>query len=182
MKFSQLSKVTVIYLVMLLMGCGQQHQVADRNMQVEAKQDATETVQPDISCKLTIAAKQKRVDGVFIDFLLINHSDNDLSVLTWYTPLEGFYANIFIITDQFGAPIAYQGPMVKRLEPTAADCQLLSANSNISTVLDLTLVYDLKPGDYKLQLNKPALQVIENGLPMRLYQCPIDVSSFTVNR
>tara|TARA_R110000787_G_scaffold160621_2_gene274202 strand:+ start:484 stop:1029 length:546 start_codon:yes stop_codon:yes gene_type:complete len=181
LKFRQLSKVTVIYLVMLLMSCGQQYQVADRNMQVEAKQDTNETVQPDISCKLNIAAKQKRVNGVLIDFLLTNHSDNDFSVLTWYTPLEGFYSNLFIITDQFGEPIAYQGPMVKRLGPSAANYQLLSANSTVSTALDLTLVYDLQPGDYKLQLNKQVLRVIENDLPMRLYPCQTDILTFQVN-
>jgi len=135
---------------------------------------------PIISCKLNIATEQQVVNGIFIDFILLNHSDNDLSVLTWYTPLEGFYGNLFIITDQYGAQLPYQGPMVKRGQPTSLDYLLIRARGHVATLLDLSLVYDFIPGDYKLQLNKKTLQVIENDMPISVYHCQADTITFSV--
>ena len=102
-------------------------------------------------------------------------------MLTWHTPLEGFYSKLFIITDQYNEQVAYQGPMIKRANPSAADYQLIRANGNVATLLDLSLVYDLIPGDYKLQLNKKTLQVIENEMPFCICQCEIDTINFSVN-
>lgn len=149
-------------------------------MPTEFDQNDFEIEQPPISCKLNIAAEQCIVDGIFIDFVLLNQCDSDLSILTWYTPLEGFSSNLFIITDKYGKQVSYQGPMVERSKPTSTDYQLIRAKGNVATMLDLSLVYSLIPGDYKLQLNKKTLQVIENGMPMSIYQCQTDTLMFSV--
>jgi hypothetical protein len=146
----------------------------------EPNQDAFEIEQPPIRCKLSIASEQSLIDGVFIDFILINQSNSDLSVLTWYTPLEGFFSNLFIITDKNGEKIPYQGPTVKRSTPTSVDYQLIRSKGNVATLLDLSSMYDLIAGDYKLQLNKKTLQVIENSMPTSIHQCQIDTLTFSV--
>jgi hypothetical protein len=149
-------------------------------MSSETSQDVFEIEQPVISCKLNITTEQHIVNGIFIDFILLNQSDNDLSVLTWNTPLEGFHSNLFIITDQYDERLVYHGPMIKRTVPTAIDYQLIRAKGNVATLLDLSSVYDLIPGSYKLQLNKKTLQVIENDMPMSIYQCQTDTINFSV--
>ncbi len=149
-------------------------------MSSEANQDVFEIAQPVINCKLNITTEQHIVNGVFIDFILLNQSDNDLSVLTWNTPLEGFHSNLFIITDQYDEQLVYHGPRPKRTGPTVIDYQLIRAKGNVATLLDLSSVYDLIPGNYTLQLNKKTLQVIENDMPMSIYQCQTDTLTFSV--
>ncbi len=146
----------------------------------ESNQGVFEIEQPPISCKFNIAAEQSIINGVFIDFILLNQSNNDLSVLTWYTPLEGFYSNLFIITDKNDKLIPYQGSILQRSKPTLADYQLIRAKGNVATLLNLSLAYSLIPGHYKLQLNKKTLQVIENGMPTSIHQCQTDTLTFTV--
>ena len=126
----------------------------------ESQTDVFEIEQRAISCKLHVAAEQRIIDGVFINFILLNQSNKDLSVLTWCTPLEGFYFDLFIIQDQYRQIIPYQGPIVKRDKPSSVDYQLIRAHGNVATMLDLSSVYNLMPGDYTLQLNKKTLQVI----------------------
>lgn len=145
-----------------------------------SNQDIFELEQPPISCKLKIAVDQHIVDGIFVNFILLNQSDSDLSVLTWYTPLEGFYSKIFIITDQYGDEVPYLGPMAKRTKPTSVDYQLIRAKGNVAALLDLSAAYDLMPGKYKLQLNKKTLQVIENDMPMSICQCQTQTLAFSV--
>lgn len=149
-------------------------------MPTESNQSLVEIEQPPLSCKLNIRAEQHIINGVFIDFVLLNQSNTDLSVLTWYTPLEGFLSNLFIISDRYGDNISYQGPMVKRAKPTSLDYQLIRAKGNVATMLDLSLVYSLIPGEYTLQLNKKTLQVIENDMPVSVYQCQTDTLTFSV--
>ena len=149
-------------------------------MSTESNQDVFEIEQPPIRCKLNIAAEQNIIDGIFVDFILLNQSENDLSVLTWNTPLEGFSSDLFIITDKHGARIPYHGPVINRSTPTSVDYQLIRAKGNVATLLDLSSAYSLALGDYKLQLNKKTLQVIENGMPTIVYQCQTDTLSFSV--
>lgn len=142
--------------------------------------DAFEIEQRAISCKLTMTPEQKIIDGVFINFILLNQGNKDLSVLTWSTPLEGFYSNLFIIEDQNNQFVPYEGPVTKRDKPSCNDYQLIRAHGNVATMLDLSSVYKLTPGTYTLQLNKKTLQVIENDMPMSICQCQTDCISFSV--
>lgn len=153
----------------------------ERIMPTKLNVHILELERPPISCKLNIAADQHIVDGVFVNFIVLNQSDNDLSVLTWNTPLAGFNSEVFIITDRYGDQVSYQGPMVERTKPTAVDYQLIRAWGNIAILLDLSSVYDLIPGEYKLQLSKKTLQVTENDMPMSICQCQTDTLIFNVN-
>ncbi|AZQ84013.1 hypothetical protein EKO29_08270 [Colwellia sp. Arc7-635] len=137
--------------------------------------------QPPISYKLHITSDQNLADGIFIDFVLLNNSEDDLSVLTWNTPLEGFYSALFIIEDQYEQPVPYQGLVEKRTKPSAFDYQLIRAGGNVGTLLDLSSVYSLRSGKYKIQLNKKTLQVIKNDMPMSICQCQTDIMTFTVS-
>lgn len=163
------------------MSCDQKQTLLDRDTRVDTKKPVIEAVQHEISCKLQINPEQSLEQGVFIDFTVQNHSEDAVSVLMWYTPLEGFYSKLFIITDQNNQEIPYHGAMVKRLRPSAADYQLLDANDIVTTTLDLTLAYKLKSGEYQLQLNKKTLEVIANDKPVSSYQCRNEVITFSVN-
>lgn len=171
----------VICSVMLLASSCQEYHVMKTVKPGESPHSAANVKHSPISCQLNVADKQNIADGVYIDFNLLNHSDKELSVLTWYTPLEGFYSKLFIITDQYQAQVLYQGPMVKRVEPIPADYQIISAHDSVRVQLDLTLVYHLIPGDYKVQLNKKTLQVIENEMVMSIYQCQTETVNFRVD-
>ncbi len=165
---------------MLLVSCSKEHRAMEGFMPTESNVSNAEIEQPPLSCKINIAAEQNIIDGIFIDFILLNQSNTDLSILTWYTPLEGFLSNLFVITNRYGEQVPYQGPMVKRAKPTSLDYQLIRAKGNVATMLDLSLVYSLIPGHYKLQLNKKTLQVIENDMPVSVYQCQTDTLTFSV--
>ena len=166
---------------MLLMSCQFEHDVKEELMLTESNNEVVEIEQPILSCKLNIAKAQRIKDGVFVDFIILNQSESDLYVLQWYTPLEGFYSKIFSLIDQFGQQIPYQGPMVKRAKPESSDYQLIRSKGNIATMLDLSSAYNLTSGSYKLQLNKPTLQIIENGIPMTIDQCQTESINFTIN-
>ncbi len=171
----------MVVLTTLLMSCQFEHDMKEELMLTESNNEVVEVEQPLLSCKLNIAKAQRITDGVFVDFIILNQSESDLYVLQWYTPLEGFYSKIFNITDQFGQPLPYQGPMVKRAKPESSDYQLIRAKGNIATMLDLSSAYNLNPGRYKLELKKPTLQIIENGIPLTIDQCQTDSINFTVN-
>jgi len=146
----------------------------------ESKTDHFEIEHPPIGYKLHINSEQNIADGVFIDFVLLNNSEDDLSVLTWNTPLEGFYSALFIIEDQYEQSVPYQGLVEKRTKPSAFDYQLIRAGGNVGTLLDLSSVYSLRSGKYKIQLNKKTLQIIKNDMPMSICQCQTDILTFTV--
>lgn len=150
------------------------------SMSIESSQGAFEIELPPLSFKLNIAAEQNIIDGIFVDFILLNQSSHDLSVLIWNTPLEGFYSNLFIVTDKNGEQIPYQGLVAKRGKPIAIDYQLIRAKGNVATILDLSLVYRFTPGQYQLQLNKKTLQIIENDMPASIFQCQTEALMFTV--
>ena len=147
----------------------------------ESKSETFEIEQPPMSYRLHINSGQNIADGVFIDFVLLNNSEDDLSVLTWNTPLEGFYSALFIIEDQYEQPVPYQGLVENRTKPSAFDYQLIRAGGNVGTLLDLSSVYSLRSGKYKIQLNKKTLQIIKNDMPMSICQCQTDILTFTVN-
>ncbi|WDE06779.1 hypothetical protein SG34_007715 [Thalassomonas viridans] len=103
-------------------------------------------------CRISLADKQGLKAGVWIHFTISNTSDQDLELLSWYTPFEGFMAELFVIKDAQGEALVYQGPKVKRLTPQPSDFLSIPAHSELDTELDLTLVYPLTTGKYTISL------------------------------
>jgi hypothetical protein len=79
---------------------------------------------------------------IVINFALENLSSEDLWVLKWYTPLEGLKGKIFRVSCD-GKEIPYEGPMVKRGQPTKSDYILIHPGKSVSAPVDLSSVYKL---------------------------------------
>jgi peptidyl-Lys metalloendopeptidase len=81
-------------------------------------------------------------DPVIINFTLMNLSNENLWVLTWYTPLEGLKGKIFRVTCD-GKDVPYEGPMLKRGQPNKDDYIQIYPGSSVSKKVDLSAVYQI---------------------------------------
>ena len=89
-----------------------------------------------------LSARDSYVKGspIDINFKLENLSNESLWVLNWYTPLEGVKGKIFrVLCD--GKEILYEGPMMKRGEPTKDDYLQIDHGSSASAEVDLSKAY-----------------------------------------
>ena len=84
--------------------------------------------------KYQLSASNSYVLGkpVIIKFTLYNLLDENIWVLTWYTPLEGLKGKIFLVTCN-GKEIPYEGRMVKRGNPTQDDYIYIASKGLAST-------------------------------------------------
>jgi peptidyl-Lys metalloendopeptidase len=79
---------------------------------------------------------------IAINFTLQNTSNEKLWILTWYTPLEGLKGKIFQVTCE-GKEIPYEGPMVKRGQPSKADYIYIEPGKSVSKEIDLSSAYQV---------------------------------------
>lgn len=103
-------------------------------------------------CEMSAPTKQQLSHGVHLTFTVINLTDHKLKLLSWYTPLEGFLSDLFIIKSDVGDLLKYNGMMVKRSKPTLEDYLILPAKEKVEISLDLTQVYSLSQGEYTVRL------------------------------
>lgn len=88
-----------------------------------------------------------------LHFELSTRGARKLYVLTWNTPLEGWFGRYLRVTRE-GREIPYRGPQVKRGAPEAADYATLSRGKPLSADVDLAAVYALaEPGRYRVALD-----------------------------
>ncbi|WDE10595.1 hypothetical protein [Thalassomonas haliotis] len=134
-------------------------------------------------CRISLADKQVLEAGVWIHFTISNASGQDLELLSWYTPFEGFMAELFVIKDAQGKALLYQGPKVKRLSPQPSDFISISARDKLDTELDLTLVYPLSKGTYSVSLKPRRLEYKTRGQDADLlaFHCPAQELTFNIN-
>ncbi len=94
--------------------------------------------------KFQLNANSSYVVGksVMIRFILYNLSDDNIWILTWYTPLEGLKGKIFLITCD-GKEIFYEGRMVKRGDPTRDDYVHIVPKGSVSAEVDLSSAYTI---------------------------------------
>lgn len=79
---------------------------------------------------------------IVVNFTLQNTSNEKLWILTWYTPLEGLKGKIFQVTCE-GKEIPYEGPMVKRGQPSKADYMYIEPGESVSKEFDLSRAYQV---------------------------------------
>ena len=103
-------------------------------------------------CEMSAPAEQQLSHGVYLTFTVINLTDHELQLLSWYTPFEGFLSDLFIIKSDVGDPLGYNGMMVKRSTPSIEDYLILPAKDKVEITLDLTQAYALTQGEYTVQL------------------------------
>jgi peptidyl-Lys metalloendopeptidase len=119
-----------------------------------------ETVEPPESeLKATIALPATLPSGqtVKLQFTLTNNSDEELYVLTWYTPLEGIAGEIFRV-ERDGELVPYQGILAKRGDPSPDAYILIGAGESVSAEVDLATAYDFsKAGEYTIEFLSPSI-------------------------
>ena len=110
-------------------------------------------------CHIEISSPQRLTEGIWLTFSLNNNTNQDLLLLPWFTPLEGFMSNLFEITDLNGNKLLYQVPMIKRMTPTTDDFVLWKEGTVLSRSLDLTQAYKITSGRYHIQFNAPYVAI-----------------------
>jgi hypothetical protein len=94
-------------------------------------------------------------EAVKIQFALVNVTEQDLYVLNWLTPFEGFGGDIFRVTHN-GAPVPYQGPLAFRGDPTPDSYILIEARGAKMIEVNLSQVYDFsRTGIYTIAFKSP---------------------------
>jgi len=115
---------------------------------------AKEKENVDIICLLSIDLEHLSKDNVQVSLILKNKTTESYRFLTWYTPFEGFYSDLFSIVGADGELLLYQGPMVKRLIPEDSDYMTIGPSESASIKLNLANVYSFQSGQYDISLKK----------------------------
>jgi peptidyl-Lys metalloendopeptidase len=98
-----------------------------------------------------------------IRFSLANRTAAPLWVLRWNTPLEGWKGTILTVTAN-GTEIPYQGPMLKRGDPSREDYAEIPAGESASASVDLSQVYEVsQPGKYEVKVTGSLHDVAKDG-------------------
>jgi len=113
------------------------------------------------SCQLSIEPSQQLGSPVELTVSIENTLTTPVKLLTWYTPFEGFLSDLVQIEID-GQTLPYQGPMVKRGEPTADDFVDLVPQQQLTTVLDLSNAYPIEIGKARASLKPRFVQAIVN--------------------
>ena len=96
-------------------------------------------------------------EPVNLRFTLINNTETNLYVLTWYTPLEGIAGEIFRV-ERDGQAVSYTGPLATRRDPSPDDYTLLHPGKPVSADVDLATVYDFSTaGEYTIHFMSPMI-------------------------
>lgn len=98
-------------------------------------------------------------DSLTMTFTIKNVSDKKLSLLTWNTPFDGFYSDMFTVM-QNGVPVDYIGMLAYRLPPTEADFMELQPNEELSVDFNLENQYAIySTGEYTIKYRAEILGV-----------------------
>jgi hypothetical protein len=110
-----------------------------------------------LSATLEAPSSLPNGEAVRVTFTLANHAPERLYVLTWYTPLEGIFGEIFRVTRD-GQPIPYEGPLVMRGDPLPENYVLLDPGASVSADVNLATAYDFsQAGEYTIQFLSPKI-------------------------
>ncbi len=134
-----------------------------------------------LKCEITIDEQQTLGEPVQVKFVINNLLDQDIELLTWYTPIEGFLSNLFVITNAKKQAVTYQGPMFKRGKPANTDFITLAAKAQHISNIDLTQAYQLTPGRYQLKLIEKPINYRVDKLKIKTIACPTKTLFFNLN-
>lgn len=90
-------------------------------------------------------------DDVVVKVTMTNTSSAPQQILKWHTPFGDIEESLFDITRD-GAPVAYQGMLVKRPTPNAGDYFTIQPGKSHSVSIELSSLYDMRvTGEYKIR-------------------------------
>jgi len=91
---------------------------------------------------------------VLVGFSLTNPHAYEISVFTWYTPLEGVFGDLFTVTNSNGKVLPYVGKIARRYTGNMnANFVSVPAGGQINVVVSLADSYEWTQGKYSIQLN-----------------------------
>ena len=118
-----------------------------------------------ITCRLSATSPQSAGGPIEVDLTLVNTRQQDLEILAWGTPFEGWLSKSLVV-EKDGEALPYGGPMVKRGDPDAEEYILLPAGDEISATADLSQVYLLEPGTYTVTFPGRIHDLVAAGEPI----------------
>lgn len=88
-----------------------------------------------------------------IEVTFENNTEDDLSILKWYTPLEGTMMTPFLtVRNETGEKLKYKGLMAKYVSnPTHEDFVVIPSRGSVSSIIDLNEAYDIEKGKYIIE-------------------------------
>ena len=113
--------------------------------------------------EVSLQASQKDSGSGVIEYALTNDTASTIHVLRYMTPVEGLTGNLFRVS-QNGEPVAYAGPMYKRVAPRDEDYIALKPGDTLRADVDLTAYYDMrKGGQYEVSYAREASDVVREA-------------------
>jgi len=89
-------------------------------------------------------------EDVLVTVTIYNPTKNPVKVLRWFTPEDQTAERLFVVTRN-GEPVAYTGPIYKRVPATEKDYLSLQAGASIVRTVNLGSFYDLsQDGQYEV--------------------------------
>lgn len=128
----------------------------------------TDAATIDLECRMGIPKTRLAHDTVPLKFEIVNHGKKAVHVLTWNTPLEGFFGRYLRVTGPSGE-LEYGGAMMKRGAPARADYALIKAGGSVSKTINLAEVFKFSAGaDYRVEFIGPIFDVATAKVPRPL--------------
>jgi hypothetical protein len=127
-----------------------------------------------IECRMHLPPRVAAGAAVPLTFELVSHASRRLRVLTWNTPLEGWFGRYLRVTHD-GQDVPYQGPQMKRGDPDQHDYVALLPGRTIRGKVDLRDVYELAfPGRYRVAFDG-WLHDVTAGRPRARHRTPLSL-------
>ncbi len=110
-----------------------------------------------LDVRLSAAAPVLQGDvDVTLTVTLTNTTRHPIHVLRWQLPDDELEGALFRITREDGSAVRYDGAIVKRAAPQAADHVRIDAGASVSYTAELTASYDLsRSGRYSIEYASP---------------------------
>lgn len=127
-------------------------------------------IKNDLHCRMTVPATVRAGAAVLMKFELFNHGRRALNVLTWNTPMEGFFAPYLSITGPDGE-LEYGGTMMKRGSPERADYTRIKPGGTLMKTVNLAEIYQFnRQGRYTVKFVGKLVDVTTEKIPRPLEQ------------
>jgi hypothetical protein len=115
-----------------------------------------------LDCTMSVSPRLTVGEPVELRFQLRNPTAQPVFVLEWHTPFEGLLANFLQVTRN-GQEVPYEGPMMKRGDPSAEEYVALQPGASVEAKVEVSLAYDFKqPGHYRIAFRDSLMDVVTN--------------------
>ncbi|MDC0709608.1 protease [Stigmatella sp. ncwal1] len=115
---------------------------------------------PPLTCEMSVPPRLKAGSPVELRFKLSNPTSQTVYPLNWHTPLEGLRNNFLDVTRD-GVEIPYQGPMMKRADPSAEAYVAIAPGASQEAQVEVSLAYDFtQPGKYRIAFRGTLMDLV----------------------